>query len=144
MKKLLALTVTATFSFSTFAANENINKAFSTTELKAMSCADLSVEQANAKRELAEAEKNIVNINTNAQSPSKAVSKWAGLASGAISAFAGNSEKAAKVGQIAHNIAGEEDTSDAANLTLQQAIKTKAQTNIDNMTVYQKSKKCKI
>ena len=72
------------------------------------------------------------------------MSKWAGLASGAISAFAGNSEKAAKVGQIANNLAGEEDTSDAANLTLQQAIKTKAQTNIDNMTVYQKSKKCKM
>ncbi len=144
MKKLSVLTLAATMSFSVLAANENTNKAFSTTELKAMSCADLSVEQANAKRELAEAEKNIANINANAQSPAKAVSKWAGLASGAISAFAGNSEKAAKVGQIAQNIAGEEDSSDAGNLTLQQAIKAKAQTNIDNMTVYQKSKKCKI
>ncbi|KHF76315.1 hypothetical protein PJ15_3069 [Acinetobacter sp. neg1] len=144
MKKLLVLTLAATFSFSAFAASENADKPFSTTELKAMSCADLSVEQANAKRELAEADKNIANINANAQAPGKAVSKWAGLASGALSTFAGNSEKAAKVSQIANNLAGEEDTSDAANLTLQQAIKTKAQTNIDNMTIYQKSKKCKM
>jgi hypothetical protein len=144
MKKLFALTLAATFSFPTFAESENTNKPFSTSELKTMGCADLSVEQTNAKRELAEAEKNIANINANAQAPGKAVSKWAGLASGAISAFAGNSEKASKVSQIANNLAGEEDKSDAANLSLQQAIKIKAQTNIDNIMIYQKSKKCKI
>ncbi len=113
-------------------------------ELKAMDCATLSVEQSNAKRELASAEKNIANINANAQSPNKAVSKWAGLASGALTAFGGNSEKTAKASQIASNLAGEEDTSDANNLTLQESIKAKAQANIENIATFQKSKKCKI
>ncbi|WP_109440435.1 hypothetical protein [Acinetobacter haemolyticus] len=142
MKKLLVLTAAATLSFSTFAATEG--KPFSTAELKAMDCATLSVEQSNAKRELASAEKNIANINANAQSPNKAVSKWAGLASGALTAFGGNSEKTAKASQIASNLAGEEDTSDANNLTLQESIKAKAQANIENIATFQKSKKCKI
>lgn len=143
MKKLLILTAAATLSFSAFAAEETSNKPFTTTELKAMGCADLSVEQANAKRALAEADKNIANINANAQAPGKAVSKWAGIASGALTAFGGNSESAAKANQIASNLAGE-DKSDAGNLTLQQEIKAKAQANIDNIAIYQKSKKCKI
>ena len=144
MKKLLILTTVATLSFSAFAADETINKPFSTTELKAMACADLSVEQANAKREIASADKNIANINANSQAPGKSISKWAGIASGALTAFGGNSESAAKASNIASNIAGPEDTSDAGNLTLQQEIKAKAQANIDNIAIYQKSKKCKI
>ena len=143
MKKLLILTTVATLSFSAFAADETINKPFSTTELKAMACADLSVEQANAKREIASADKNIANINANSQAPGKSISKWAGIASGALTAFGGNSESAAKANQIASNLAGE-DKSDAGNLTLQQEIKAKAQANIDNIAIYQKSKKCKI
>ena len=144
MKKLLVLTAAATLSFSAFAADETTNKPFSTTELKAMGCADLSVEQANAKRELTSADKNIANINANAQAPGKSISKWAGVASGALSAFGGNSESAAKASNIASSIAGPQDTSDTGNLTLQQEIKAKAQTNIENIAVYQKSKKCKI
>ena len=144
MKKLLVLAVAATCSFSAFAADETTNKPFSTTELKAMGCADLSVEQANAKRELASADKNIATINANANAPGKSISKWAGVASGALSAFGGNSESAAKASNIASNIAGQEDTSGAANLTLQQEIKAKAQANMDNIAIYQKSKKCKI
>ncbi|RLZ07268.1 hypothetical protein EAH57_13675 [Acinetobacter sp. 2JN-4] len=142
MKKLLVLTAAATLSFSTFAATEG--KPFSTTELRAMDCPTLSVEQANAKRELAAAEKNIANINANAQAPGKAISKWAGVAGGALAAFGGNSEKTAKASQIANNIAGEDDTSDVNNLSVQEAVKVKAQTNIDNIATYQKSKKCKI
>ncbi|EEH67283.1 hypothetical protein HMPREF0023_3152, partial [Acinetobacter sp. ATCC 27244] len=56
----------------------------------------------------------------------------------------GNSEKTAKASQIANNLAGEEDTSDVNNLTVQESIKAKAQANIENIATFQKSKKCKI
>ena len=43
-----------------------------------------------------------------------------------------------------NNLAGSEDTSDENNLKLQQALKNKAQNNIENIETYQKSNKCKI
>ena len=133
---MLALTA------SNFVQAEVNTKPFTTTELKSLSCTDLSVEKANAKRELAAAERNITNIQTD--TPNKTISKWAGVAGGALSAFGGKSEHAAKAKDMANNLAGSEDTSDENNLKLQQALKNKAQTNIENIETYQKSKKCKI
>ena len=118
---MLALTA------SNFVQAEVNTKPFTTTELKALSCTDLSVEKANAKRELAAAERNITNIQTD--TPNKTISKWAGVADGALSAFGGKSEHAAKAKDMANNLAGSEDTSDENNLKLQQALKNKAQTN---------------
>ena len=139
--KLLGCAMPA-LTASNFVQAEVNTKPFTTTELKALSCTDLSVEKANAKRELAAAERNITNIQTD--TPNKTISKWAGVAGGALSAFGGKSEHAAKAKDMANNLAGSEDTSDENNLKLQQALKNKAQTNIENIETYQKSKKCKI
>ncbi len=106
-----------------------------------MDCATLSVEKADAKRALDGADKNIANINARAQDPSAKVSKWAGIASGAMGAF-GKSDSRAN--QVASALAGPEDTSDANNLEAQQKVKSVSQTNMENIAVYQKSKKCKI
>jgi hypothetical protein len=59
------------------------------------------------------------------------------------SVFGGKSEHAAKAKDMANNLAGSEDTSDENNLKLQQALKNKAQTNIENIETYQKSKNVK-
>ncbi|WP_180183446.1 hypothetical protein [Acinetobacter sp. YH01020] len=139
MKKLLVLATVTSISISAFATTQ-----FASSELKAMDCATLAVEKANAKRSLEAAEKNIANIQASAQAPGKSLSKFAGLAGGALAAFGGNSEKAARAGNIANSLAGEQDTSDASNLELQQANKSAAQANIDNIGIYQGSKKCKI
>ena len=139
MKKLAILTLATTVAATSYAAEK-----FTTTELKTMDCATLAVEKAEAKRTVENADKNIANINAQAQAPGKALGKWAGLAGNAISAFAGDSEKAGRANAIAQNIAGPEDNSEAGNLTLQQQIKSNAQANIDNIGIYQGSKKCKI
>lgn len=122
-------------SFSALAVDKHTTK-----ELKAMDCTTLTIEKSNANRSLAEAEKNILAIN----SPAKSVSKWAGVASKALGTFGGNSETAAKAGQIATNIAGTGDQSDTGNIKVQEKNKSNAQANIENITTYQKSKKCKI
>ena len=115
MKRLFALTTILALSTSTFAAP------FSTAELKEMDCATLSVEKANAERAL-----------KNAEAPSGKLKKFAGLAGKTLSSFGGDSEKAAKANNIANNIAGEEGMS-----------AEDAQANIENISTYQKSKKCK-
>lgn len=143
MKKIITLALATTLTSTTFANTAGEGpKQHTTSELKAMDCASLAVEKANAKRSLEAADKNIAAAAT--QTPAKSLSKWAGMASSALSTFGGNSEKAAKMGQVANSVAGESDTSDAANLPLQQQIKSVSQANIDNITVYQGSKKCKI
>lgn len=143
MKKIISFAVIATISSFTIAESTTTSiQQISTKELKAMDCATLSVEKSNAKRSLEAADKNITAAAT--QTPAKSISKWAGLASGALSNFGGNSEKAAKAGQLANSLAGEQDTSDASNVELQQKIKATSQANIDNITIYQGSKKCKI
>ena len=138
----MSLAIIATFATSTFANTESTIKAFTTSELKAMDCATLAVEKANAKRAIESADKNISAAAT--QTPAKSLSKWAGMAGGALSTFGGNSEKATKMGQVANTVAGEKDTSDAGNVQLQQQIKTASQANMDNIAIYQSSKKCKI
>ena len=93
MKKLLVLATVTSISISAFATTQ-----FASSELKAMDCATLAVEKANAKRSLEAADKNIANIQASAQAPGKSLSKFAGLAGGALAAFGGNSEKAARAG----------------------------------------------
>ena len=135
MKKLVIFSAALTMSFSALAVDKHTTK-----ELKAMDCTTLSVEKANSQRALTEAEKNIVAIN----SPAKSVSKWAGVASKALGAFGGNSETAAKAGQVASNVAGLDDSAEAGDIKIQEKNKSNAQSNIENITTYQKSKKCKI
>lgn len=143
MKKIISFAIIATISSITIAESATVSiQQISSKELKAMDCATLSVEKSNAKRSLEAADKNITAAAT--QTPAKSISKWAGMASGALSTFGGNSEKAAKAGQLANSLAGEQDTSDASNVELQQKIKSTSQANIDNITIYQGSKKCKI
>lgn len=136
MKKMIVLAALTTLSASTFA-----NEKLSTSELKSMDCPTLAVEKADAKRSLETVEKNLANAQ--AQSGSKTVSKWAGLAGGALSAFSGNSEKVARTSEVLGNMS-QTDTSDASNVELQQQIKANAQANIENIGIYQGSKKCKI
>lgn len=135
MKKLIIFSAALTMSFPVLAVDKHTTK-----ELKAMDCTTLSVEKANANRALTEAEKNIVSIN----SPAKSVSKWAGVASKALGAFGGNSETATKAGQVATNIASLDNSAEAGDINVQEKNKNNAQANIDNITTYQKSKKCKI
>lgn len=145
MKKILSFALISTFAMSTFANTEATAtqyKKFTTTELKALDCASLAVEKNDASRTIAAADSNISAAQ--AQAPSGSISKWAGIASGALSAFGGNSEKAAKASQIANDLSGEQNASDANNIPLQQQIKATAQANIDNIAIYQKTKKCKI
>ena len=141
MKKIIVLATIATLSASTFAASETTSQKLSTSELKAMDCATLAVEKANAKRSLEAADKNLAAAQT--QTPGKSLSKWAGVASGALTAFGGNSEKAAKANQALSGF-NNEDTSEAGNVELQSKIKADSQANIDNIAIYQGSKKCKI
>lgn len=147
MKKIATLAIVATLSTSVFAettvsTSTSYAKKLTTSELKSMDCATLSVEKSDAKRSLATAEQNITAAST--QTQGKSISKWAGMASGALSAFGGNSDKAAKANQVANSLAGQQDTSDASNVQLQQQIKATSQANIDNIGIYQGSKKCKI
>ena len=145
MKKIITLALATAITSTAFAnttADSNPTKQHSSAELKAMDCATLAVEKANAKRSLEAADKNITAAAT--QTPGKSLSKWAGMAGSALSTFGGNSEKATKMGQVANSVAGEKDTSDAGNVQLQQQIKAASQANIDNIGIYQGSKKCKI
>ena len=135
MKKLVIFSAVLTMSFSALAVDKHTTK-----ELKAMDCTTLSVEKVNSQRSLTEAEKNITASN----SPAKSVSKWAGVAGKALGAFGGNSETASKAGQVANNIAGLDDSSEAGDIKIQEKNKNSAQANIENITTYQKSKKCKI
>ncbi len=141
MKKIITLATIATLSVSTLATAETVSQKLSTSELKSMDCATLSVEKANARRSLEAADRNLTAAQT--QTPGKSLSKWAGVASGALSAFGGNSDKVAKAN---HTLSGlsMQDTSDASNVDLQSKIKADSQANIDNIAVYQGSKKCKI
>lgn len=141
MKKIIVLATAMAFSATTFAASETgtTSQKLSTSELKAMDCATLAVEKSNAKRSLDTADKNLAAAQT--QTPGKSISKWAGIAGGALSAFGKGDSKA---GQLANTVAGPQDTSDASNVELQTQIKNDSHANIDNIAVYQKSKKCKI
>ncbi len=140
MKKLLVLATATTISISAFATTQ-----FASSELKAMDCATLAVEKANSKRAIEAADKNIANIQASAQAPGKSLSKFAGLAGGASGSISVVTLKKQHV-QVTLQTAWLVSKILLKHLTLilQQANKSAAQANLDNIGIYQGSKKCKI
>ncbi len=140
MKKFLCVAMIATISTASFAYTEQL----SSSELKSMDCATLAVEKSNAKRAAETADKNIQALSAQAQAPGNALGKWAGLAGNALSAFGGHSEKATRASQVAQSLSGSEQAEEsAANLSVQQETKANAQANLENIAIFQNSKKCK-
>ncbi|BAP38730.1 MAG: hypothetical protein ACN6N1_15075 [Acinetobacter guillouiae] len=95
-----------------------------------MDCAALAVEKANASRVLSSSE---------TKATGKTISKWAGLASSALNAFGGGSDTASKAGGFANKVSTE---SDPGQVDTQ--LMTDAQANIENIAIYQNSKKCSV
>ena len=124
MKKTL-LTITILVSSTILTAAP-----LSTTELKSMDCAALAVEKANASRVLSSSE---------TKATGKTISKWAGLASSALSSFGGDSEVATQAGGFANKVANQ---SEAEQKDAQ--LFADAQANVENISIYQKSKKCNL
>lgn len=122
-KTLLTITILASSTILTAAP-------LSTTELKSMDCAALAVEKANASRVLSTSE---------TKATGKTISKWAGLASSALNAFGGGSDTASKAGGFANKVSTE---SDLGQVDTQ--LMTDAQANIENIAIYQNSKKCSV
>ena len=120
------------------ASNTN-NSVYSTSYLKTLDCTDLAVERKTFERtlEASNAVATQVSVQQNNQ-----MSKWAGLAGNALSAFAGQSETAGRMGQFANAFAGTNNTQ-TNTASAQQAAEV-AQANIDNIKIYQSAKKCKI
>ena len=139
MKKSALLLVVAMVSANTFAVEQ-----FTTYELSTMDCPSLAVEKANSKRALDKANEQVSNLNVQAQAPTNSVSKWASLAGGALSAFSGNSKSAAKAADVANNLSANDQTEQVAyDLEYYKQVQANAQSNIDNIAIYQDAKKCK-
>ncbi|WP_347460910.1 hypothetical protein ABEF79_02590 [Acinetobacter sp. ANC 7454] len=79
------------------AASQKNNSVYSTSYLKTLDCTDLAVEAKSFERTLAAAQAAQEQANAQANNP---VSRFAGLASGALSAFAGQSESVARASKI--------------------------------------------
>ena len=124
MKKILLTMIILIVPSFTMAA------LISTSELKNMDCDALAVEKANANRVLA---------CSNSNAATKTISKWASLASSALSSFGGDSEVATKAGGFANKVANQ---SEAEQKDAQ--LFADAQANVENISIYQKSKKCNL
>ena len=118
------------------ASNTN-NSVYSTSYLKTLDCTDLAVERKSFERTVNAAQLELEQHNTQTNSN---VSKWAGLAGNALSAFSGQSEKASKMGQLANAFSGQSNQKSAVN---SQQVLEVAQANLDNISIYEKAKKCK-
>lgn len=119
------------------ASNQN-NGVYSTTYLKGLDCTDLAVEARSFERTL-EASQNALNqANAQANNP---VSKLAGIASGALSAFAGQSQTVARATEITNAFTGNNNQN---NIAASQADADVALANLENIRIYQKAKKCSI
>lgn len=112
------------------------NQVYSTSYLKTLDCTDLAVEAKAAQRTLAQAEISSSQANAQANNP---VSKWAGFAGSALSAFSGQSETVSKASQIANAFSGQNAQQDLS--ASQQSLEI-ALNNLDNIQIYQKAKKC--
>lgn len=120
-----------------YAYNQN-NGVYSTTYLKSLDCTDLAVEARSFERTL-EASQNALNqANAQANNP---VSKLAGIASGALSAFAGQSQTVARATEITNAFTGNNNQN---NIAASQADAEVALANLENIRIYQKAKKCSI
>ncbi|MEK5770034.1 hypothetical protein VXE29_05175 [Acinetobacter variabilis] len=119
------------------ASNQN-NGVYSTKYLKGLDCTDLAVEARSFERTL-EASQNALNqANAQANNP---VSKLAGIASGALSAFAGQSQTVARATEITNAFTGNNNQN---NIAASQADADVALANLENIRIYQKAKKCSI
>lgn len=120
------------------ASNSN-NSVYSTSYLKTLDCTDLAVEKKTFERTVEASE--LAASQATAQQNNK-ISKWAGLAGNTLSAFAGQSETAGRMGQLATAFSGNKNVqTDAA--TAQQTLEV-ARANLDNIEIYRQAKKCKI
>lgn len=119
------------------ASNMN-NGVYSTSYLKTLDCTDLAVEKKSFERTLNAAQQSADQANLQANN---GISKFAGLAGSALSAFSGQSDTVSKMSQIASSLSAK-DSQHTAN-TSQQAVEI-AQANLDNIAIYEKAKKCKI
>ncbi|HJF28373.1 MAG TPA: hypothetical protein K8V79_09055 [Acinetobacter lwoffii] len=115
------------------ASNQN-NGVYSTTYLKGLDCTDLAVEARSFERSL-EASQHALNQANNP------VSKLAGIASGALSAFTGQSQTVARATEITNAFTGNNNQN---NIAASQADADVALANLENIRIYQKAKKCSI
>lgn len=127
-----------TYAFNYNNASQQNNSVYSTAYLKGLDCTDLAVEARSFERTL-EASQNAQNqANAQANNP---VSKLAGIASGALSAFAGQSQTVARASEITNAFSGNNNQN---NLAASQADADVALANLENIRIYQKAKKCTI
>ncbi|NHC03540.1 hypothetical protein G9F31_07120 [Acinetobacter sp. 187] len=119
------------------ASNMN-NGVYSTSYLKTLDCTDLAVERKSFERTLNAAQQSADQANVQANN---GISKFAGLAGSALSAFSGQSNTASKMSQIASSFSGKDSQQTA--VSSQQAVEV-AQANLDNIAIYETAKKCKI
>lgn len=113
------------------------NGVYSTSYLKTLDCTDLAVERKSFERTLNAAQQSAEQANLQANN---GISKLAGLAGSALSAFSGQSNTASKMSQIASSFSAK-DSQQTAILS-QQAAEV-AQANLENIAIYETAKKCK-
>ena len=118
---------------------ENNNGVYSTKYLKTLDCTDLAVEAKAFERTLEAAQSNYAQGSALANN---SVTKFAGLAGSALSAFAGQSTTAAKMSQVTNALTGGNSAQQTVNNAQQSA--EVATVNLENIAIYQKAKKCNI
>ncbi|ANF81062.1 hypothetical protein A3K93_01875 [Acinetobacter sp. NCu2D-2] len=116
-------------------ASQQNNSVYSTSYLKTLDCTDLAVEAKSFERTLAAAQ--AAQEQAAAQSNNK-IAKFAGLANGALSAFAGQSDSAARLSKITGAFTGNNTQSNAPS----DEVVDVALANLENIRIYQKAKKC--
>lgn len=119
-------------------ASQRNNSVYPTSYLKGLDCTDLTVEARSFERTLEAAQ--LVQDQANAQA-NNPVSKLAGIATGALSAFAGQSKSVSRVTEITSSFAGQNNQNSFA---ASQADTDVALANLENIRIYQKAKKCSI
>lgn len=113
-------------------------------ELSDMDCPTLEITSISSKRELDLAKANLAQIDSLNKNPQYQQQKTANAAIGALgSLFANKGGKSGEYAQIAQQLGGSAETPDDLNLDLQLALGKKYMTDLDNIRVYQKHKKCK-
>lgn len=116
-------------------ASQNNNSVYSTSYLKTLDCTDLAVESKSFERTLAAAQ--AAQEQAAVQSNNK-ISKLAGLTTGALSAFAGQSDSAARLSKITGALSGNTAQTNAPS----DEVVDVALANLENIRIYQKAKKC--
>lgn len=116
----------------------------STYELSDMDCPSLEIAKMTSKRELELAKANLAQIDSLNKNPQYQQQKTASAAIGALgSMFANKGGKSGEYAQIAQQLGGSGETADELNVDVQLALGKKYMTDLDNISVYQKHRKCK-